>query len=83
MAFRELTRAGGLNANGAQLTLSSTVEMGQSIFVQNQNTGLGQECRVVNRSAEEDGKWKIGVEFAGPAAGFWQIYFPPIARGVR
>jgi hypothetical protein len=81
--FRELTRAGGLNANGAQLTLSCAVELGQTISVTNQNTALTQECRVANRGTEQDGKWKVGVEFTGPADGFWEIYFPPLARGTR
>lgn len=81
--FRELTRAGGLNANGAQLTLNCAVEVGQAVLVENQNTRLAQECRVVNRGAGEDGKWKVGVEFTRPAEGFWEIYFPPIARGTR
>jgi hypothetical protein len=78
-AFRELTRAGCLNANGALLTLSCAVELGQTVVVQNQNTRLEQECRVVNRGGAENGKWKVGVEFVKPAEGFWEIYFPPVA----
>jgi hypothetical protein len=81
--FQELTRAGGLNANGAQLTLTSAVELGQTVIVENQNTGLAQECRVVNKGAAENGKWKVGVEFTEPAEGFWEIYFPPITRSAR
>jgi PilZ domain len=81
--FQELTRATDLNANGALLTLRGAVEVGQTIVVENQNTGLAQECRVVNRGPEENGKWKVGVEFTGPAEGFWEIYFPAINRGMR
>ncbi len=78
--FNELTRAGGLNANGALLSLGCAVELGQTLSVQNQNTGLAQECRVVNRGVLEGGKWKVGVEFTRPAEGFWEIYFPPLIR---
>ena len=78
--FRELTRAGWLNANGAQLTLGCTVGLRQVILVQNQNTREEKECRVVSVGTAENGKWKVGVEFTGPADGFWEIYFPPILR---
>jgi hypothetical protein len=78
--FRELTRAGCLNANGAQLTLSCLVGLRQTFFVENQNTRDEQECRVVNVSTAENGKWKVGVEFTQPAEGFWEIYFPPLLR---
>jgi hypothetical protein len=81
--FREFTRAGWLNANGAQLTIGFSVQVQQTFFVENQNTREEQECRVVNVSAAEPGKWKVGVEFTGPAEGFWEIYFPPISRGIR
>ncbi len=81
--FQELTRARDLNANGALLTLSCKIELGQTVIIENQNTGLAQECRVVNRGAVESGKWRMGVEFTGPAEGFWEIYFPPIGRDSR
>lgn len=78
--FSELTRAGWLNANGAQLTLSSLVEVQQTLRIENKNTREEEECRVVSVGAGEDGKWKVGVEFIGQAIGFWEIYFPPAAR---
>lgn len=78
--FRELTRAGGLNANGASLTLSCSMEKGQSVIIENQNTGVEQECRIVSKGAAENGTWKLGVEFTRPAEGFWEIYFPPLLR---
>jgi hypothetical protein len=77
--FEELTRARDLNANGALLTLGCAVEVGQTVVVENRNTGLAQECRVANRGTPENGKWRVGVEFTAPAEGFWEIYFPPIA----
>lgn len=79
-AFREFSRAGFLNANGAQLTMGCLVGLRQTVFVENQNTGVQQECRVVNVGAAENGKWKVGVEFTSPAEGFWEIYFPPLVR---
>jgi hypothetical protein len=81
--FGELTRAGYLNAHGAQLTLSCMVEELQTILVENKNTREEQECRVVSVATGENGKWKVGVEFTRQAAGFWEIYFPPMERGSR
>lgn len=81
--FRESTRAGWLNANGAQVTLGFPVEVQQTLFVENRNTREEEECRVVNVSAAEEGKWKVGVEFTRPAEGFWEIYFPPPVRVMR
>lgn len=81
--FSELTRAGFLNAHGAQLTLNCMVKELQTILVENKNTREEQECRVVSVDAGENGKWKVGVEFTHQAVGFWEIYFPALERGSR
>lgn len=78
--FRELTRTVSLNANGALLLLSSSVNERQTILLENKNTRQEQECRVVNVGVGDDGKWKVGVEFVRQATGFWEIYFPPLQR---
>ncbi|MGA8938135.1 MAG: PilZ domain-containing protein [Acidobacteriaceae bacterium] len=79
--FREITRTLSLNANGALLALAASVQEGQTILVENKNTRLEQECRIVNVAPAEDGKSKVGVAFTRIATGFWEIYFPPPVGG--
>jgi PilZ domain len=75
--FRELTRTITVNANGALIALSALVEEHQTLLIENTNTRLEQECRVVHVGPSENGKWKVGIEFTHMAGGFWEIYFPP------
>jgi len=75
-AFRELTSAISVSANGGLLVLAATVQEGQTILVQNRSTRQEQECRVVHVRFREDDKWAVGVAFTKVAADFWQISFP-------
>jgi len=74
--FHELTHTMDINANGALISLAAFVEERQTILIENLNTRIGEECRVVNVRSLADGKWIVGVEFTQMAGGFWQVYFP-------
>lgn len=76
--FREVTRTLTLNANGALIVLSALVQERQTLLVENTNTRLEQECRVVHVGPAESGKWKVGIEFTHMVERFWEIYFPPL-----
>ncbi len=75
--FRELARTVSLNANGALIALSASVQEDQTILIENKNTRQEEECRVVYVGPLQDGKWSVGVAFVRPAPSFWEIYFPP------
>ncbi len=77
-SFREFTHMLAVNAYGGLLALAARVQKGQKILVMNRKTREEQECRVVCVGPAQEGKWTVGIEFARPAANFWQICFPPL-----
>lgn len=78
--FHEKTHMLSVNAHGGLVTLTSKVELGQSLLLVNEATEEEQSCRVVYVGPEADGKTKVGLAFLHGAANFWQVYFPPIDR---
>ena len=71
-----------MSAHGGLLALGATVQKGQVILVENRSTKEEQEFRVVYVKGPQDGKWRVGIEFAHVPVDFWKIYFPPLdARG--
>ncbi|MGC2527251.1 MAG: hypothetical protein WA639_05865 [Candidatus Acidiferrum sp.] len=66
-----------VNAHGALIQLSLTVEIGQLLGVKNTQTMEQLACRVVNLGPEQAGKREVGIEFAHPSPRFWRIAFPP------
>jgi hypothetical protein len=67
-----------VNAHGGLIALTTSVEKGQTILVENSNTREEREFQVVDVSPARDGKWHVGIEFANVPTNFWRIYFPPI-----
>lgn len=66
-----------VNAHGALIQLSLTVEIGQLLGVKNSQTMEQLVCRVVNLGPEQAGKREVGIEFEHPSPRFWRIAFPP------
>ena len=75
--FKEDARTLVVNAHGALIALSSDVMSGQQVTVANKATQKSLECRIVHLGNVQGGKAQVGIEFIKPAAGFWQIDFPP------
>jgi hypothetical protein len=82
-AFSEATRMLSVNANGGALSLGVRVEKGQTVLLVNRMTRQEQQCRVAHVGSLKDGKWTVGLEFAGPNANFWRIHFPPQSANGR
>jgi hypothetical protein len=58
---------------GGLISLSATVNWGQSLLLTNPFSRVSQECRVVYVGAD---KRQVGVEFMGTVSNFWNISFP-------
>jgi hypothetical protein len=71
-AFHEETQTLQVNGSGGSVTLSTRVELGETVFLVNKNTREEQECRVVHVQREAEGKTKVGLAFKREAAGFWR-----------
>jgi hypothetical protein len=77
--FREATHSLAVSLHGGLLALSTTVEKGQILLVENRATRKQQECRVVYVGPLQSGRWPVGVEFSSETRDFWGIFFPPLA----
>jgi hypothetical protein len=71
-AFHEDTYTSLVNASGGLVTLSTKVEVGETLFVMNKNTREEQECRVVYVQQPTDGKANVGLAFKREVPGFWR-----------
>jgi hypothetical protein len=71
-AFHEDTHTLLVNSSGGLVTLSTKVEVGESVFVVNKNTREEQECRIVYVQKEAEGKSKTGLAFKHAVPGFWR-----------
>ncbi len=69
--------APSVNAQGALITLTGEVQVGQSLVLTSLITQEQQSCKVVYLGDACDGKTSVGVEFNRPAPRFWHIEFPP------
>lgn len=77
----ELTRTASVNGHGGLIVVSAYFTEGQTLSVENKNTGETRDCTVVRMLPWPNGKFAVGVEFSGGSASFWGIYFPPYATG--
>ena len=75
--FRAETRTITVNAHGARLILTLTMDLKPSILLINRKTSLEVQCRVIYQKENEKGNAEIGVEFITPQPRFWGIAFPP------
>jgi hypothetical protein len=75
--FTEETRTLVVNAHGGLLTLTATVQKGQTLHMKNKATGEEQTCKVAYAGTPKDGVAQVGLEFIEPRPDFWRITFPP------
>jgi hypothetical protein len=75
--FTEETRTLVVNAHGGLLTLTTSVERGQSLHMKNKATGEEQACKVAFAGTPTDGVAQVGLEFIEAHPDFWRIAFPP------
>ncbi len=74
--FRELTDTLAVNAHGARVELSVSVNQGQTLLLVHGITEEEKECRVVDIRAMRRAKWKVGLEFVRAEGNFWQLFQP-------
>ncbi len=66
-----------LNAHGALVVLSVSLEQGQIVTLRNTRTGQKGECVVKLVTGAGAGKFNTALEFTDPNPDFWHISFPP------
>jgi len=71
--FQEETSTLVVNATGGLVTLRSGVEIGDTVLVVNKTTKRSQECRVVYRGKDSQGKPQAAIAFGGPLPNFWGV----------
>lgn len=72
-SFHEETSTLVVNASGGLVALASGVNIGDTVFVVNKTTQRGQECRVVYRGKDHEGKPQAGIAFGGAIPNFWRV----------
>ena len=75
--FSEEANTVVLNAHGALVQLSTAVQIGQKIMLQNVRTKEQQEVTVVFLAPAEGRKSNVALEFTSPRPDFWHVAFPP------
>jgi hypothetical protein len=71
-AFHEETRTLLVNGSGGLVSLATKVDVGEMLFLVNQNTREEQECRVAYVQQEAEGEARVGLAFKRPVPGFWR-----------
>ena len=66
-----------VNAHGALILLSMSVQIGHALTLKNVKTQEELSCRVVHIGSHQSGKTEVGIQFDQPAPRFWRIAFPP------
>ena len=72
-AFHENTSTVVVNASGGLLSLASGVDIGDTVLVVNKTTQRSQECKVVYRGKDHEGRPQAAVAFGGKIANFWRV----------
>ncbi len=70
-SFEEITKTLSVNAYGALITLSTTVQLKQTLQIRNLSTSAERECRVVYIGNYSANRSEVAVEFLDPVLGFW------------
>jgi hypothetical protein len=73
--FREACDTIVINAHGALLVLSHSVDDDAQLVVTNPFTQEEQECRVVYLGEDSGDGQRVGIEFLTPAPHFWGMEF--------
>ena len=77
-SFRERTFTLTVNAHGALVLLTSTVEVGQQVVLMNPKSWDEREGRVTYLGQPHAGLAQVGIEFREPALEFWSLSSPPL-----
>jgi len=75
--FSEETRTIVVNAHGALVEMTISLDQGQVVTLQNVRTSEKIECAVKLITPKETKKFNTALEFTNPNPGFWRISFPP------
>jgi hypothetical protein len=75
--YTEETQTIVVNAHGALVELSASLDHGQIIVLRNVKTSEKIECSVKLVTPTGNGKFNTAIEFTKPNPGFWHISFPP------
>jgi hypothetical protein len=75
--FREETHTIVVNAHGALVETSVSLDQGQVVNLQNFRTSEKIDCSVKLVTSVGPKKFNAAVEFSKASPGFWRISFPP------
>ena len=75
--FSEETHTIVVNAHGALVEMTISLDQGQVVTLQNVRTSEKIECAVKLITPKETKKFNTALEFTNPNPGFWRISFPP------
>jgi hypothetical protein len=75
--FNEETHTIVVNAHGALVEMSVSLEQGQIVTLRNLLTGESSECAIKLVTPSGPAKFNMALEFTNPNPGFWHISFPP------
>ncbi len=81
--FSDTTHTIVVNAHGALVEVSVSLEQGQTVVLQNARTGEKSECAVKLVTRGDGGKFNAALEFTKPFPGFWRVSFPPEDWSIR
>ena len=73
--FREACETIVINAHGALLVLTHSLDDDAQLLVTNPFTQEEQECRVVYLGEDSGDGQRVGIEFLTPAPHFWGLEF--------
>jgi hypothetical protein len=75
--FQEETHTQAVNATGALVYLSTSVQKGQRLKLVNSATGDEAECLVAYLGRHLGEQLEVGIAFILPNPTFWHVVFPP------
>ena len=75
--FSEVTHTIVVNAHGARVEVSASLDSGQIVTLQNVRTTEKVDCTIKLVTPNGAGKFNAALEFVKPNAAFWRISFPP------
>ncbi len=81
--FSEETHTIIVNAHGALVEMSVSLDQGQTVTLQNIVTTEKSECTVRLVTPAEAKKFNTAIEFTEPNPRFWCISFPPDDWSIR
>jgi hypothetical protein len=75
--FSEETHTIVVNAHGALVEMTISLDQGQVVTLLNMRTSEKIECAVKLVTRADAQKFNTALEFTNPNPGFWRISFPP------